>query len=398
MLRANQKWFACVLTWSLTACTGQFKLHRGKAMEATTSGTKFNAANCVDPNLSDLDKSQSISLCDGSVANGTMETPALCTTGGQENCVTSSKFVAVDVTTIDATNIVYGKSAAGVSGTMRATKQCRNAGSLAVHDASDPPGNIPITVAAAALNSATTDIIALGQLHGLTNDAPVRVTTSGALPPQLAINTPYYVTVVSPTTIRLSASVGGPLINFTSDGAGNHTFDNYGDGVMRDYDTLADSNLTVAVSPWGADYYCGPDNFTNVSAEVVPTGTMLPNASRTFSEVWRDELSGLLVTNVLYSQGAGTTTWAKSVALCNSLNGTSAGTGWRLPTQKELAQLLVNGLANVPIAGGGVNDAIRTSTGRTQGMNAPWTYALQWGYGAAVDQRLVYTHSSLCVR
>jgi hypothetical protein len=65
--------------------------------------------------------------------------------------------------------------------------------------------------------------------------------------------------------------------------------------------------------------------------------------------IWYDQLSGYYVTNALRS---GNSTWPQAVYLCQNLNNvTTAGTGWRLPTQKELLQLHIDGIAKVSSLG-----------------------------------------------
>lgn len=59
--------------------------------------------------------------------------------------------------------------------------------------------------------------------HGLWNNDPVYLTTSGALPTGLAQNTLYYVKSVTTNTFRLSATRGGADINTTGSQSGTHT-------------------------------------------------------------------------------------------------------------------------------------------------------------------------------
>lgn len=123
---------------------------------------------------------------------------------------------------------------------------------------------------------------------------------------------------------------------------------------------------------------CDSSNFTNVSASVVPTGTTPIFGNQTFSQVWRDELTGMLFTNVLYS-GGGTTTWSEAVRLCEDINGSSAGTGWRLPTQKELMQLYIDGVAKLSIAGGTTSNFFWTSSADSNATNNSWILYLSYG-------------------
>lgn len=381
----------------LVACTGKFELKRSHNAAAEQKlAAKLSDANCIDPDLTKLDQSQTLTLCDGALGRGTLTLTSPCTADGQVDCVTGGNFAAIDTTSVSPSDLAGGKTAGGIIGTMRETKQCRNLGNLANFDSS-APANLPVALAAANMNSATTDIINFTDPHGLVNDAAIRVTTTGALPPQLAAGTPYYVTVVTPTTIRLAATIGGPLINFTSDGVGNHTFWSVANGVLDDFDTMSGS-ASATTSPWSSDYVCGTSNFTNISSEIAPTGTILPGATSAFSQVWRDELSGTIFTNVLNDGTNVATTWADAVTLCASINGTSAGTGWYLPTQKEMTQLYINGVDQLVVAGGTFGITFWTSTTRSIWQGTAWNIVMGTGFSSYWTGRPSGSTGVICVK
>jgi hypothetical protein len=59
--------------------------------------------------------------------------------------------------------------------------------------------------------------------HCLTDDTPVRVSSSGTLPSGLSSSTTYYVINATDDTFQLSASVGGAAVAITTNGSGAHT-------------------------------------------------------------------------------------------------------------------------------------------------------------------------------
>lgn len=387
--------FSVLLT--CTACLrGRFDLHRSDAQSAGELAAKLTAEGCVDPDVNKLQKGVVFMKCDGSLAEGQL---ASCNTDGQQVCVVESSFKAVNATILAADKIAYGTTVAGIAGSKRDVKACRNAAHLATYDSTYPPSNLSRQIAAAAMNAGTTDIINLGITHGLSSNAPVRLVTSGTLPAELSVGTTYYAIVASATTIQLAAAPNGTFIDFSSNGTGNHIFFDVGDGAASPFETTDDHNNGLAVypgsSPWGASYNCDMSNFTNVSTEVVPTNTVPINGTDTFTQVWRDELTGLLFTNVLYD-GAGTSTWSHAVQMCESLNGTSAGSGWRLPTFKEILQLHIDGITKLTIDGG-FPTYVWSSTSVSTQTNAVWVAYLTNGI-ATSGVRTATSTAALCVR
>lgn len=367
-------------------------------LSAYAAAHGFAALACIDPDLTKLKKGAKIMLCDGTLAEGQYEAPALCTKNGQTDCLNKNNFKALDTTTMTAADIKMGQTVAGIVGTKRKIKQCRNAAYLAFHDATYPPSNLTRMIAGPSWNSGTTDIIDLSIEHGLTNNAPVRFSATGSTPAEVTIGTTYYATVISSTEIRISATVGGPLIDFSSGGTVNQIVHDAGDGVASDFDTIDDlnelnTNPAPKAGPWGSDYVCSEDNFVNVSTEVIPSGATPTFGNKPFTQVWRDELTGLLLTNILYD-GTGTTTWAEAIRLCRAVDSAGAGTGWRLPTQREMMQLYIDGSAKIPIAGGDMHAWI---WGSTKMGTYRWTGNLATGNTGILDPWDT-TASVICVR
>ncbi len=372
-----------------TSCHRQ-RIESGNVMMNMHKTRLMAADTCKDPDLTRLSVGQKTTMCDGSIGQGQL---VACAADAQQNCVNKNDFKAVNTNTLASDRIARGTIIAGVSGTKRMTKMCRNAAKLNSYDTSYPPSNLPRTFAAANINSGSTDTIDLGILHGLSTDSPVKFTTN-ALPPELTMGTTYYAIVMSATTIRLAAAPGGAYIDFSADGTGNHTLKDASDGLAAYYDTI-DDFAGSDISPWGASYICDSSNFTNISSEVAPTNTMPTNGNKNFTQTWRDELSGIVFSNILYD-GTGSTTWAAAILLCESINDGSAGSGWRLPTIKELIQLHIDGVSKLNVAGGTTNTLFSSATTSNNNLR-PSVFNLGTG-NQDVANRTATSVSVLCVK
>lgn len=76
----------------------------------------------------------------------------------------------------------------------------------------------------ANFTAATTDIITDAS-HGLSNDDPVILTTSGTLPAGLTLATIFYVQNATTNTFQLSTTTGnGEIVDITDTGTGTHTW------------------------------------------------------------------------------------------------------------------------------------------------------------------------------
>lgn len=71
--------------------------------------------------------------------------------------------------------------------------------------------------------NSTTDIFSASG-HGLSNGDVLIVKSAGSLPPELAIDTRYYVINKTNNTFQLSTTSGGSAINISSNGTGTHSF------------------------------------------------------------------------------------------------------------------------------------------------------------------------------
>lgn len=82
-----------------------------------------------------------------------------------------------------------------------------------------------------AITAATTDIIT-GTAHGLSVGDCIQFTTDNTLPAGLSLLTNYYViSVLSANTFKVSATVGGPSVDITDTGTGNHAYNLKGNPI-----------------------------------------------------------------------------------------------------------------------------------------------------------------------
>lgn len=133
---------------------------------------------------------------------------------------------------------------------------------------------------------------------------------------------------------------------------------------------------------------CNEDNFTNVSALAgsIPDDTLRIAAAAplAWTHTFKDELSNIYFTNVLANEGPGNT-WSEAIDICEGLNGGSAGSGWRLPEQKEILQLIVDGIAHVANFGS-PNQTFWTSTTLSSFTVHAWQVWLSSYYSLAADK------------
>lgn len=140
----------------------------------------------------------------------------------------------VDGTTLDATNVaetvtLYSATAIKVAG-----QQVRSDTTHHVYESV-----IGTNKGAATISNATPAVV--GKVaHGLAENSTVAFTTTGALPPNFAVNTIYYVRVVAADTFQLSATSGGASIAAGGAGSGTHTL--YADPNLG-YDPTSAANV-----------------------------------------------------------------------------------------------------------------------------------------------------------
>ncbi len=299
---------------------GQVRTGGSMCVPATAESTKLGAISCKDPDLAALKVGVEVTMCDGSVGVGTF---AACTEDGQVDCAATADFPVVKKSNLFADKIALGTTIAGITGTKRDIKQCRNAAHLATFDANSvaDTDNIPATA----------------------------------------------------------------------------------NGIVDPWDTVTDSNGGLGISPsqgpWGAQYVCDSSNFTNVSsagfAGLTPTGGSV-GGNRNFTQIWRDELTGLYFSNILCDWFC--MNWQSAMSMCNNLNSGDGVGNWRLPTEKELMQLYVNGISRLVVDGGNFGGGFPFWTSSALSFSTDSARVFSIAEGNMSDDYRYNSYGALCVR
>ncbi len=368
----------------LSGCLkGEFEMLRQGKIATTPAITQDNnttTTECHDPDLSIIAAGQSVTRCNGSTAVGTYA-PAACANDGDTLCMLPNGFVAAKTSLLQPGVIARGETIGGVAGTLRATKLCRNTANLTLMDAV-VPSVLPFTNI--SINDGADTISFDGSRHELTDGDALRFTTTDELPGGLSPATTYYARDVTFNSIKVSLTLGGAAVDLTADaGNGTHFALPEGDSLAQYFDTIDDFNngggLLPPDNPF--DTSCTSVQFTDTGHAgglAATNDTVVTYASAAFSELWQDMNTGLYFTNILYD-GGNNTNWPQSIKLCATLNGGSAGNHWRLPTQKELLQLYVNGISRLTLAGGDLNKNFWSSTASSAELQRVWYVNLATG-------------------
>jgi invasion protein IalB len=324
----------------------------------------------------------------GTGKTGNLAVPVACTSDGAQACVVAGNFAAAATTGLAskvvstamvagvpgnvvlpaaaqvAVGVSYGFGGSEISGTRFSTKQCRNAADLGTWDSSGL-SNVGIGHPVMGVNG-TNVLLATDELgwdpgiYHLEADLPVQLLIeTGTLPGGLSLAKTYYV-IPSGTNIKLSESKGGPPVDVTSIGSGILKLTSVPDGVADIWETMDDFNAGATFPPsaapgWSTSLACDSSNFEDISTSggpsLTPSNTIPVGGNVTFSQIWRDNLSGLYVSNILYD-GSGSKSWSDAIQTCRGLDSGDGTGNWHLPTQKELMQLYVNGASKITVSGG----------------------------------------------
>jgi hypothetical protein len=430
-------WLAVMLLGT-SACHGSLqasKRHGGVA----DSGAKVSQDACVDPDLAKLAASETIMLCDGTLAVGLLtlqdctssgQTGCLaneafpaasaagvaksrppCAKDGEVGCVTGSDFKAAKVTTVSPADIRQGVTVAGVTGTLTPTDalpdcaanlsvdcvatsayraadltnltpdNIRNGVNVAGTVGAFPSAGHPLTGAsgAADLDSAAFGAMlksatpfewwdSSGARHAGTGDADLAAAkikdgvdvfgTIGSYGPPCALDgesgcltgarykaADTDASAISDRDVRAGKTFGGITgkMKYCKNIARVtpvQLFDNVAAPAVAGldvFDTVDDlQNFAPALAPdapFGADFACTAADWDDVTADGACDS---PADACAFKD---------LNTGMTWSEVQPTTEdWEGAITLCDGL--TFAGrSDWRLPTQKELYQVFVNGLS-----------------------------------------------------
>ena len=119
--------------------------------------------------------------------------------------------------------------------------------------------------------NATTDRLTVGTGHGLADGVRVRVSSYGTLPSGLLPGTDYYVTDTDSQSIRLSDSINGNLIGFSTVGSGVHVIETQGTEKRA-----GPSSLVFAIEP---DFATAAEGNNRMSVAIVNVGGSGPITS-----------------------------------------------------------------------------------------------------------------------
>lgn len=349
---------------------------------------KLTSDKCIDPDLSKVGKGTSLMLCAGDIAEGTYvqsekivevekevivntetiveveSTIPQCDEYGQIDCISNNSFKSIDLTNLTVGVLKNGVSINGVTGQYPSSSYLL-ASSTSVAD----------------LNTATFDakikssdsfewFDASGNRHTSTGDADI--TEANVKLDVSVFGTVGTASDITPSAQDLRAgvtvgSVTGKLKTqcrnhaFTSQfslpntGAVDVTIDPQGGGSTpgdrdnnaRWWDTIEDAGKFTVLAyqqplDWTTDNACGPESWE------IQTDVSACDTDGDFCAV-KDLNSGLTWANQLPSDQLNLQVkWDVAVNGCRDLD-FAGQTDWRLPTQKELMQAYVNGIARTGI-------------------------------------------------
>jgi hypothetical protein len=254
-------------------------------------------------------------------------------------------------------------------------KKCRNAISA--------QGNpvLTYTINTTTNVNAAIDEISITGGHALSTGMPIQfsaVADNFALKP----NRTYFAIVVTGTRFKVAATFLDSLSSTQIDLVANSIAGSIIITAAPATDTV-DDFYSSALSPalWNDEYNCNEKNFEEVSNSA---SWLIPSSEGTWgawTNIWHDRLSGLYFTNIQPSTSPFTFNWQTGMSICT--NGLNSGDGfgkWRMPTQKELMQLYINGIGNV-VNSAGNNLAPWSSTTDTTFV---WSSTLNSGAAATV--------------
>jgi hypothetical protein len=156
--------------------------------------------------------------------------------------------------------------------------------------------------------------------HGLPNDFPLVLSTTGSLPTGLAVGTIYYVVNSAPNTFSVATAPGGSAVNTSSAGSGTHSMTYfYADVPTTDQWQFAQfGNFVVAVQANES-----PQVFDLSSATAFSNLSGSPPTARYVAVVGRFLVLCGLVSNpkrVHWSDLDGITTWSPGTGFANSVD------------------------------------------------------------------------------
>jgi hypothetical protein len=369
------------VTGSVTPTPADCTTDGGTACVATTA---FKAADMTKATASNIKTNITIAGVTGSVT----PTPADCTTDGGTACVATNAFKAADMTKTTASNIKTNITIAGVTGSVTPTPaDCSLDGST---------GCVTTTRYKSADTSAFSDTdIKNGKTVGGISGNIANCSSDGQQSCFVSTSSLYKAANISGLTSSMIqnglqvAGITGSKMDIRICRNLVDSFDNTtapAAGGVDMYDTVDDYNgglSTPPSTPWSsATSTCNNANFTYSS------GTQYYAT---------DGLTGVAVTSV-NPQGSAKT-WTNAIAACKALTWNNIGPNvWRLPTQKELMQLYIDGISRVDSAKmGNLNQYFWTSSTSSELTLNGWAVNPATGV-ATTSTKLISALNVICVK
>lgn len=294
------------------------------AGSCVVDGTNYKAALMTNAIAANVKSGVSIA----GVAGAVVPTPSNCAADGAAGCVTTTRYKSADTSAYSDTDFKSGKTVGGIAGNMAS---CNTDGQQTCFI-----DTTSMFKAANATGLAASMIQSGIQLAGVTG---------------------------TKMDVRSCRNTADAFDNVTSPGTTG----------IDIYDTIDDYNkggITSPISsPWSSvTNTCNSSNFT-FSAGAQYTVT--------------DSLTGLVATSV-NPQGS-SKTWSAALTACKSLTWNSIGPNvWRLPTQKELGQLYIDGISRVDATKmGTLNQLFWSSTTDSDAVTQAWAVNLATGFANA---------------
>jgi hypothetical protein len=401
-----------------------------------TSALKLTATNCVDPDLTLVLKTVSMTLCNGTTGHGTMNLDALtaanvrlgavvgsvtgtyggaggpadCTLNGQVGCVTTLVLQSADATNLTIGNIKIGVTVGGVTGTFPSDAFPLDGGTMApdldsaaldarIKSGStfqwwdhagnhySATGNANIT--AANIKSGVT-------IFGVTGTYTGTTTTVEPAPKDLRLGT---VVGTKTGTLKVNCRNAGNLSMMdnpypaTNNGgtAGGNSNNNTWDTLDDYFNGGVGSDINSA---WTSDMLCRGTELRQLTTEGITDSTNWTGLEDPTTGLW-------------WAFGHNTSDWKDGVNSCVTLN-VNGVTGWRMPTQKELMTFYIHGSraytagrASLDVAGfptGSGSHVAWAATSDSLDMSKAWTMDLWTGTTASRTKTTLATYVTLCVK
>ena len=341
---------------------------------------------------------------------GTVPVYSNCSANSQTGCIATSTYKSADLTNLTAANIKSGTAIAGVTGQYPSATYPLT-GATAANDLTAATLNIRIKSAASfewfdsagarQTGAGDADITAASIKNGVSVFGTTG-TYTGTAPD--AANIRAGVTVSGVTgTLKTQCRNGATLATFDAASTpDNSTTGGTANSTVNHWDSLAGNNQSGVFNPtelpsdWSATTNtCNASDWVSniAGATCVNAGSLC---------VYQDKISGMYWTNLQRSTQNSTFNkdWAAAVTACEGL--TMGGfSDWRLPTQKELMQAYVNGIATIESSAfvGDMNQYFWTSTSLNVIVSSKRNgWAVIPETGATAYREKTNSYRTMCVR